>query len=260
MKKSAPWVVLLLILAGAGAWWYFKQPAPEEHPSVVELPEPAVQAETPPRYPVDSIEADAEPEPEPLPPLAESDRSVVEALAGLIGPETLGPVLVTEQVVPRIVATVDSLDSRELAPLVMPVRAPGGAFRVDAADAPTVDPGNFSRYRPHALVVRAIPVDGAVSFYRRHYPLFQQAYEELGYQDAYFNDRLIQVIDHLLATPQPAEPPVLERSESVYVFQDSALEALSAGQKILLRIGPEQAAMVREKLRAFRAAVAGESL
>ena len=44
------------------------------------------------------------------------------------------------------------------------------------------------------------------SIYVRYYPLFQEAYEELGYPGRYFNDRVIEIIDHLLQTPDIVEP------------------------------------------------------
>lgn len=257
MKKAAPWIVVLLVVAGLAAWFLLKRPAPDEHPSVVELPSTETgKSDSEPRYPVEEIAAVPEQTGEPLPALEESDDAVIASLADLFGPEALGRVLVTEQVVSRIVATVDRMDSRELSPLVMPVKPPPGEFRVRSGDTTVVSSENFGRYDPYIALARAAPVAGAAAFYRRHYPLFQQAYEDLGYEDAYFNDRLVAIIDHVLAAPEPEQLPMLQQSESVYVYADESLEALSAGQKLLLRMGPSQAAVVREKLRAFRAAIA----
>jgi hypothetical protein len=260
MRKAAPWIAILLVAGGLAAWYYLKQPGPETHPSVVELPK--VEAEPPavePRYPVEASESEAVPEAEPLPPLAESDESVAAALLALFDSEALGAVLIREQVVSRMVATVDSLNSRELAPLVMPVQPPTGTFQASEGESLTISPDNFERYRPYVDLVAELEVEAAVEFYRRHYPLFQDAYSELGYGDAYFNDRLVDTIDLLLATPQPAQPPVLVKPEAIYVYQDETLEALSAGQKILLRMGPEQAEVVREKLQELRLAITRES-
>lgn len=259
MKKAAPWIILLLILGGLATWYLLQRPAPEAHPSVVELPEPAAETGMPePRYPVGEIESEDERqvEAEPLPALTDSDQAVANALAGLVDSGALDAILVPEQIVPRMVATIDGLDARELAPLAMPVRPPEGKFKVAQNGALTIAPANFERYAPHMALVRAVPVEGAVSFYRRHYPLFQQAYEDLGFQETYFNDRLVELIDHLLATPVPGGSPALRQSEAVYLFEDEALEALSAGQKMLLRIGPENADLVKQKLSAFRAEIA----
>ena len=86
----------------------------------------------------------------------------------------------------------------------------------------------------------------------RFYPLFQQAYEELGYPDRYFNDRLIEIIDHLLSTPIIKEDIKLVRPKVYYQFTDTKLEELSAGQKILIRIGSKNALQVRERLNSLR--------
>jgi hypothetical protein len=259
INKTVPWLIILVVLGVAVAWYLYQRPAPEVHPSVASLPKMVEQGPpAQPQYPMEALEPAQGSQAEPVPPLAESDEAVIRALGEWLDAGTLDALLVREQIIPRVVASIDSLDSRELAPLVMPVRPPPGAFQASAGDVLTINPANFERYAPYANLVRAVPVEGAVAFYRRHYPLFQQAYEDLGHPDAYFNDRLVAVIDHLLATPVPEQPPVLLKPETAYVFEDEGLEALTAGQKILLRIGPEQAALVRERLRAMRGAITRE--
>jgi hypothetical protein len=91
----------------------------------------------------------------------------------------------------------------------------------------------------------------------RFYPLFQQAYHDLGYPSGYFNDRLIDVIDNLLATPQTAAPASLVQPHVLYEFANPDLESLSAGQKIMLRMGSENASHVRTKLRELRRMLTG---
>jgi hypothetical protein len=91
--------------------------------------------------------------------------------------------------------------------------------------------------------------------YFHFYPLFQSAYQSLGYPNGYFNDRLVQVIDSLLATPNPSGPIELTRPNVLYTFADPSLEALPAGQKLLLRMGPDNAAVVKGKLKELRALV-----
>jgi len=87
------------------------------------------------------------------------------------------------------------------------------------------------------------------------YPLLQQDYEQLGYPGRYFNDRVVQVIDHLLNTPEVQAPVLLIQPKVLYEFADPKLEELSAGQKILVRIGHENAVKVKAKLREIRSAL-----
>jgi hypothetical protein len=77
----------------------------------------------------------------------------------------------------------------------------------------------------------------------------------LGYPGTYFNDRVVEVIDHLIATPEIEGPLGLVQPKVLYEFADPKLEQLSAGQKILLRIGRANADKVKAKLREIRQAL-----
>ena len=88
--------------------------------------------------------------------------------------------------------------------------------------------------------------------YIQFYPLFQQSYAELGYPSRYFNDRVFEVIDHLLSAPDVTGPIALTQPKVLYEFADPQLQELSAGQKILVRMGPDNEAKVKAKLREIR--------
>jgi hypothetical protein len=62
----------------------------------------------------------------------------------------------------------------------------------------------------------------------------------------------VTIIDLLLSTPEPAEPIRLVRPLVLYKFADPELEALSGGQKLLIRMGDDNAAKIRQMLQAFR--------
>ena len=98
--------------------------------------------------------------------------------------------------------------------------------------------------------------DALVDLYRRYYPRLQAAYVDLGYPDGYFNDRVIEVIDHLLETPDSTAPASLVRPHVLYEFADPELEALSAGQKLLIRMGPENATRSKAALAQLRERIA----
>src|SRR5207237_41823 len=98
--------------------------------------------------------------------------------------------------------------------------------------------------------------EAAALVYQRLYPLFQQAYEDLGYPGKYFNDRLVEVIDHLLQAPEVPAPIKLVQPRVFYEYADADLEGRSAGQKLLIRMGPANARAIKAKLREFRAEIA----
>ena len=72
-----------------------------------------------------------------------------------------------------------------------------------------------------------------------------------------FNDRLVEAIDDLLAAPAVTGPLKLTQPKVLYEFADARLEQRSAGQKIMLRMGSDNAARVKAKLAQFRREIVG---
>jgi len=156
------------------------------------------------------------------------------------------------------VVIVDNLPREQVPIKKSPLRLAQGPFEVDGeADGRVIAARNGARYEPYVQLAEGVDMGRLVAAYVRLYPLFQQAYEDLGYPGHYFNDRLIAVIDNVLAAPQATGSLALVQPKVLYKFADPRLEALSAGQKILLRMGEANASRVREKLQALRRQLAG---
>jgi len=250
------WVIgFAILLAGAGVAYYFWRTSPFEPgagPPRAEspaAPAPAAQPEPAIQHPL-ALPAT----PEALPPLAQSDGSVRDALAKLLGSEARVALLQPERIVSRIVVTIDNLPRRSVPARMLPLKPVPGAFETTRGAA--IDARNAARYAPYVALVQGLDARAAVDLYVRFYPLFQKAYAELGDPRGYFNDRVIAAIDDLLEAPEAKEPPALARPGVLYQFADPALESRSAGQKLLLRMGGANAAKVKAKLREFRAELA----
>jgi hypothetical protein len=221
-------------------------PATETAPAETQALEPQSQ----PHYPVP--ETTPSPEEAPLPAIDDSDPAVLDELVRVFG-EGASEVLVPDSIVRRVVATVDGMSRPKLALRMRPVVPVKGTLVVEERDGTTfLGEQNYARYAPFVQLVQAADTSQLVSLYYRFYPRFQQAYEQLGYPDAYFNDRVVAAIDDLLAAPDPKEPPALTRPKVYYEFADPDLESRSVGQKVLLRMGPENATIIRQKLRDLR--------
>lgn len=275
VRESSVWtaVILVVVLLGAGAlWWRWSQTqaptpvsatTPQETPSAsapADAPTPPPQAEqTAPLNPVET------PPDAALPQLSESDARVTSALNELLGRKNVATFLNVDGFVRRFVATVDNLP-REHAPSRMwPAQPAGQRFATTGSgDQTTIALDNAQRYTPMVLMAEQVDPAAAAGVYFKLYPLFQQAFEELGYPGKYFNDRLVAVIDHLLAAPEP-EGPVRVKMVEVksdtpvtrpwvhYEYADPQLEAMSAGQKIMVRVGLVNERRLKAKLKAFRA-------
>ena len=138
----------------------------------------------------------------PAPALDQSDASFHQALTGLPGGTGLELLLVPDNIIRHIVVTVDNLSRKKVAANQRPIKPTAGQFMtLSNGDQVTINPENYARYRPFVEAVTALDVQQTVTLYYHFYPLFQSAFDDLGYKDGYFNDRLIEVIDHLLATP-----------------------------------------------------------
>jgi hypothetical protein len=133
------------------------------------------------------------------------------------------------------------------------VRPVGGDTRVVTSGESTIlSPENAARYAAVMKLIQGTDIKQLGSLYIRYYPLFQQSYEDLGYPGQYFNDRLVEVIDHLLQTPNLNGPVQLKQGKVFYEYADPALEARSAGQKLLMRMGPQNEAIIKAKLQELR--------
>lgn len=262
MKERGLGILAIAAVVVIAAFLFFPRTVDKVAPLPEPAPAPAQPAPAPPpepaiQYPVP--ETPVAPE-RPLPGLDDSDAAVREDLAAVFGADAVAKFLAPDALVRRIVSTVDNLPREKLALRQWPVQPTAGKFAVREQDGvTTIAPENPSRYQAFVAVVAAVDARRAASFYQHFYPLFQQAYRDLGYPSGYFNDRLVAVIDHLLATPELAGPVELVRPVVYYKFADPELEAMSAGQKILLRLGPDNAKLVKAKLAEFRALVAGQN-
>ncbi len=267
-NRSIWWAALVIaVLAVAiGVYYYYFVSAHMAPPAPVAPPAPTSesgQPAAPPASPAPAIEHPVEapkaPPGEivpPLPALADSDPAARDALIGLLGAKSFADFFYPERIILRIVATVDNLPRKSAPARVMPVKPVAGVFAtVGTGDDAVISPRNAARYTPYVRMVQAVDVRKLVALYSRFYPLFQRAYRELGYPNKYFNDRLIEAIDDLLAAPELDGPVKLAQPKVLYEFADPDLEGRSAGQKIMLRMGRDNELKVKTKLRALRRAL-----
>lgn len=267
--------VIAAFAAVAYLYWPARAPVPvvAEPPATAAAPAEPASAPMPPAilHPIEAAASAPEPAasaPPPLPALAEAGAAVKSLLIDLLGRKPVLTLLQPEDFVRHVVATVDSLPRNHVAPAVWPVVPTPGRFTVLSRDGrDVINPDNSQRYVPLVLLAESVDAAAVAAAYRRMYPLFQQAYEELGYPGRYFNDRLVEVIDHLLATPPApklAEVKLTEVKGPIpsnrpwvrYEFADPSLQSLSAGQRMLLRTGDVNQRRLMARLRDLRAQIA----
>ena len=217
----------VVVLAGSAliVWffWFFwpasAPPPPPPGPAKTEAPAP-----TGPRFPVASKPS------EPLPTLKESDVTVVESLKGLVGADRVAKLFVPENLIGNIVATMDNLPREHVSRRLWPVTSPGGTMKTSGRDDKlAISADNGVRYKLYVEAFDKADPAAVVGAYVHFYPLFQQAYVELGYPNGYFK------------------------------YADPDLESRSSGQKLLVRLGPDNEARVKAKLREYRKEVVAQT-
>lgn len=257
--------IVVIVIVAAAAWWYFtRMPGVDftRHGPEPSAPAKASTAPAPIEHPIS--EAQTGPAPAtttPLPPLDASDGAVAQALAAIPSAEGLSEMLLARGLVPHIVATVDALPRRSIGASILPLRTPKGVFMTDTSSGqPVLDTKDYARYAPYMKIVETVDPRTLVTWYVHWYPLFQEAYRQLGYPQGYFNDRLIAAINDMLAAPN-ARPPValVATPDGHFAFADPTWESLSVGQKLMIRIGPENERVLKSRLRSIRALLLGKA-
>lgn len=268
MTKRTPIIAAAVLAAAAlvaGLWWVSRPRAPEAaatapHETVARAPAspPSAPVEPAIRYPIDAAPVDR----------GAAPLDFRGALDDLFGARTVASMFLVDDFARRFVATVDNLGRSGASSRLWPVVPAAGRFSVaGAGGGAAIGADNAERYEPFVRLLEQVDLHRATAAYVQLYPSLQRAYEELGYPKRYFNDRFVDVIDVLLATPEPASPPKVhlptvhgpvqpQRPWLLYEFDDPQLEALTAGQKVLLRMGVANERRVKAKLVELRGLLA----
>ncbi|MEC4726846.1 DUF3014 domain-containing protein [Shewanella sp. D64] len=257
-------IVVVLLLCG-GAYYYFssQEPVEPEMVEVIELPDiiPNEPLITETQIPEVIIEAEPviveevviAPQVEPLPKLSESDEFVNLKTIEMADGMKIEPLMVEKDLVRHFVVFVDNLAQGELARKVSPLKAPNRVFTVSEITNKTyLNPDSYHRYDLYADFVSNLNEEQLTKTYKELTPLLSQAFEELGYGDMDFNDRMVEAIDIMLDAPIIDSPIELDGVSVNYQFVDPQLESLPNAQKLLIRMGPENSKKVKAALRKLK--------
>lgn len=248
-----------------------RQPPPAQEAvseaAVVAASAPPVPAEMPPAPDIPArVEAVVEQSPpadSPAPPavtLEASDQELRATLSAASNSSLLSGALQKDDLVQRSAGAIDGLSQGLVPHKALPIAPPEVKFSTVVADGQTyTDPGSYARYDSYARAIAALDVDLMVSTFHRYRPLMEQAYASLGYRAQDMDNALIRSLDFILATPELTAPAALRRKEAVYQYADPQLEQLTPIQKQVLRMGPDNAAVIKQQAAVLRARLLQES-
>tara|TARA_Y100000991_G_C21971329_1_gene349638 strand:- start:978 stop:1841 length:864 start_codon:yes stop_codon:yes gene_type:complete len=248
-------VALLLAIAGGvvlltGIWPLEEKPAPAvttpppappPAPIVAEIEEPTPQP--PPPAPA------AAPVEEPLPRLEESDDAVRDAL-GDIPLGTAGQqYLIPGNIIERSTSLIYLMAQGDVPYKLLPVSRPKAAFPFsDDGEQVVTDPAGFERYDALTEWIESLDLESLLSSLEWFIPLFREAWSYYGENPAAFDMAVVMTLDLMIATPEvDLSGARLTRKEAVWIFEDPAIEGLWPIQKQMLRMGPENAKILKAK-------------
>ena len=191
-----------------------------------------------------------------IPLLDQSDPIVRELVRKLSSHSRVTAWLATDGLIRNFTYVVANVaDGRTPANLVRPLR-PSTGFRVtERGEELSMNPQSGTRYTPLAQAVASIDAAGAAQLYSTLKARIGDAYDEIAEPGTMFDATLERAIVLLLKTPIPEEPFRLVPKGIGYAFADVKLEGLAPAQKLLLRMGPENARIIQTKLRAIAMAL-----
>jgi hypothetical protein len=245
---AAVLAVFVVLLAGGAATYYFLR-RPAAAPAGPSSPAVEAPASGQPAAPPPPTIA------EPSPPLDASDDFVRRQLAGLGSDEWRGW-LQSDGLARRFVAATFAVGEGKSPRRALERPFLTGRFAVTASGGETrIDPASYARYDRIAATVSAIDPGKAAAAYRTLRPLLDEAWAEIGAPGETLDSALRRAIDQLLAAPEVGIGAEVELRDGLYHYRDPALESATAAQKHLMRMGPANAATVKEALRRLRAAL-----
>ena len=242
------------------------EPPPLPAPIVDMEPEPEPETElVPESLWVEFPELLAEPATEPgqpesetaepaLPPLNESDSFVTQQLQAMESPTPLTDFLASSQLVRKGVMLVDNMSRGGIPPRDRPLQGLTEEIQVRqiGEERWVMEESSYRRFDNVVNAFSIIETEQMLALYERAAPLLEEAYAELGYPDRQFNEALLQAITQVLNASIPEGPFELRLPSVHYEFADARLESLSRVEKVLIRMGPDNARKVKEKLQSVR--------
>ncbi|WP_019613397.1 DUF3014 domain-containing protein [Psychromonas ossibalaenae] len=207
---------------------------------------PQIADKTPPEAPV----ADE------LPPLNNSDSLALTSAQQLSPLPEYAPILGDQDIIRNFVVFIDNFSSGELLSNFSPLAKPGEHFSVVKRDNEIyLDEQSYHRYDIYVDIINSMDIDYAITQYQRLKPLFDEAYQEIGYPENAFDSTLYDAIDKVLNAPVIREPIKLIAPSAMYKFADPELEALSSADKLMIRMGPNNILKLRSKLQQIQIAL-----
>src|SRR5262245_14732868 len=192
-----------------------------------------------------------------VPPLDDSDPLVRQLVGRLSSHPRVAAWLTTDGLIRNFTVVVANISEGRSPSSHLRTVKPSGSFSVGTrGGVQFVDARSYDRYDSLADAVASVDAAGSARLYATLKPRIEEAAGELGYAPGSFDRMLEKAIVSLLSTPDGASGVAVQPRGAVgYAYADEDLEALNRAQKHLLRMGPRNTRLIKDKLREIAAAL-----
>lgn len=229
----------VLVLALVGAYVYLRAPTQQPTPATASAPVD--------RSPRDRAAESGDQI--PLPPLDETDTLVRELIGRLSSNPAVAAWLATDGLIVNFAVVTVRISNGESPTKELGSLGPVPPFMPQTSrDDLFLNPSSYRRYNQYAEAVSALDARGAARLYATLKPRIVDAYRRMGLTGD-FDPVLERAIVELLRVPIVQGEVELGPKGIVFAFVDPRLQGLSAAQKHLLRMGPQNVQAIQEKLR-----------
>ena len=184
-----------------------------------------------------------------LPDLDHSDALFREEMTG-ISPALAGR-LNSDQLVWKYVVIVNDFSQGLRLEKHLRFLQPDQPFAVEQQDGSLfISTKSYQRYDWLAAAINELDVQATLAVYKKFRPLLLQVFREFSYPDEYsLEDIFTKAASVILAAPVVDGRLAVLRHSINYKFADRQLEAANPVHKQMLRMGPENTRIIKNKLR-----------
>lgn len=227
---------VIVALAAAGGYLFVRRARP--------VPPAEVATGTPPAVKVQQEAAQIT-----LPPLEDTDGLVRQLVGELLSHPVIAAWLTTDRLIVNFVVATHRITEGQSPAAELKAIGPIAPFRARTSQGgAVVDPSSHRRYDRYAQAVAALDARGAVRVYETLKPRVDEAHRNFG-GTGDFNAEIERAIVELLKVPVVDGAIALQPAGIGYAYADPRLETMSAAQKQLFRMGPDNVRAVQGKLR-----------
>ncbi|MDT8426212.1 MAG: DUF3014 domain-containing protein [Methyloprofundus sp.] len=187
-----------------------------------------------------------------LPELQDSDAEFKQDVLAISSSKQLKQVIFKEKIISKTIASVNDMAQslRPPATVLRELKLSQPFMAISRGDKLYISPESYQRYDQLAQAINEIDNQEAIALYKKYLPLFQVVFKEFSYPKEYkVLDIFKAAVGKIIQAPIINERIEVSRPSVYYKFADPKLEKLSALDKQMLRMGPDNTRLIQDKLR-----------